>query len=168
MGRRVGNARTQRKGEVIGRALSTLAATPGLLNMLSSQSACTPGAAGLGLHPPTEPTQPTQPAHPTPGPPHRTDEKAARQRRAFPSTPRAAEEIPTVVRTHIHRYYAASAGVSIVKQLARVSPHPKPNKSGPRTKGKWTLRFCMRYPGIFPQQCDSVSTACDEFMVIST
>ena len=136
MGRRVGNARTQRKGEVIGRALSTLAATPGLLNMLSSQSACTPGAAGLGLHPPTEPTPPTQPAHPTPGPPHRTDEKAARQRRAFPSTPRAAEEIPTVVRTHIHRYYAASAGVSIVKQLARVSPHPKPNKRGPRTKGK--------------------------------
>ena len=52
--RRVGNARTQRKGEVIGRALSTLAATPGLLNMLSSQSACTPGAAGLGLHPPTD------------------------------------------------------------------------------------------------------------------
>ena len=79
--RRVGNARTQRKGEVIGRALSTLAATPGLLNMLSSQSACTPGAAGLGLHPPTDTAHTARTPHPWPtSAPHGRESRAPKAR----------------------------------------------------------------------------------------
>ena len=78
--RRVGNARTQRKGEVIGRALSTLAATPGLLNMLSSQSACTPGAAGLGLHPPTDTAHTARTPHPWPTAPHGRESRAPKAR----------------------------------------------------------------------------------------